>query len=465
LNSEVWEDTLYTEEINIINPGEDITTKDILQWDDVREKIEKLFNHHVMLQIPETGRYKAAMFNMITKGKAMSQLKLDETKLMADIGFANKAYWQYIEEYAALGIKIQEVAVVKKARKIDYEDEKAEKEYDSYYDTTEKDLYSQEFIAKMTIIEASHLFCQGYYYDHLQKCPDKYNIDIYTSLRDAIQRYRGLILEQNVDKLYSFQPSPQPFNNIAVFIRKETNCDCVLNPYATLNNISGRKTSKIEQSIFTDNSIRNCYRNKRWPYSEQDKLAIFDKLDNCNMNRLNRFSNENTIAFDIPVKFLPSFDRYERVRVDSVRVYLDGAKTDNGKIVMRIENSGLLQDRYKGKVFNFLGAPWIRNYEYCSDDLKKDDDEDVDDVPSVCMSRHYKTLVSTKTLNSFEGFYPKPTLFSTWVVSVPKEQNPGLDLSGLRSIQINFSGSLLVGHTNYSSYDMYGNPPKVENDK
>ena len=54
----------------------------------------------------------------------MFQLKLDQTKLMADIGFENKAYWQYIEEYAALGMKIIELATVKKARKIDYSDDK-----------------------------------------------------------------------------------------------------------------------------------------------------------------------------------------------------------------------------------------------------------------------------------------------------------------------------------------------------
>ena len=130
---------------------------------------------------------------------------------------------------------------------------------------------------------------------------------------------------------------------------------------------------------------------------------------------------------------------------------------------MRIENSGLFQDRYKRKIFNFLGAPWIRNFEYCGEDLKKDgggDGEEADDgVPSVCMSRHYKTLLSTSSVDGFREFYPKPSLFSTSVVSLP-----GLDFSELKSIQINFSGSLLVGNTNYTSYDLYGNPSTVDRD-
>ena len=458
------EDILFTEEINIMNPGEEISAKDIIQWEDVRSKIESLFGRHIMLEIPETGEYKAAMFNMVTKGKAITQLKLDESKLMADIGFSDKSYWEYVEEYASLGMSIMETVAARKARRIDYGDEKAEKEYEAHYNKVEKNLYSEEFISKLMIIEARHEFCQGYYYYHLKRCPGKYDIDIYTSLTDTIEIYRNLVLEQTIRELHIFQPPPQYFNNIAVFIRKEENCHCVQEPYAKLKAISGRTTSLKEQRIFRDASIKNCFPGTTKPYTEEDKMNIFDKLDSCNMNRLKRFSKENTISFDIPINFMKSFDHYERVRIEEAKVYLDGVKTTNGKVVMKIENSGILEDRYKGEVFKFLGAPWIRNYEYCSKNIKKDKHEVSDDVPTWCLSRRFKTLVSTITYKTFEGFYPKPTLFSTWVISVPKEDNPGLDLSKLKSIQINFSGSLIFGRTNYSSYDMYGNPPISDTD-
>lgn len=453
------DDILFTEEINIMDPGEDIAAKEIMQWENVRDKIETLFGQHVMLEIPEAGDFKAAMYNMVTKGKAIMQLKLDQTKLMADIGSADKSYWGYVEEFASLGISIAEAKSAKKSRKIDYTDEKAEKEYDRQYNKFEKDLYSEEFITKLKIIAARHEFCQGFYYYHLKKCPEKFDIDIYTSLEDTIKIYRNLVLEQTIRELNTFQPPPQLFNNIAVFIRREENCECVLEPYAMLKSVAGRTTSLKEQRIFRKNSIKNCFPDKVRPYTDDDKNDVFDKLDRCNMDRLKRFSKENTISFDIPINFMKSFDHYERVRVDEVKVHLDGVKTTSGKVAMKIENSGLIEDRYKGEVFKFLGAPWIRSYEYCSKNIKKDKHQVSDDVPSWCLSRKFKTLVSTSTFQNFEGFYPKPTLFSTWVISVPKADNPGLDLTDLKSIQINFSGSLITGKANYSTYDMYGNPP------
>ena len=62
--------------------GEEITTTDILQWDEVREKMEKLFNRRILVQIPETGKYKATMFNMVTKGL------LGETNLISSLAGA-----------------------------------------------------------------------------------------------------------------------------------------------------------------------------------------------------------------------------------------------------------------------------------------------------------------------------------------------------------------------------------------
>lgn len=454
------DDVLFTEEINIMDPGEEISAKDIIQWENVRNKIDGLFGQHTVLEIPEAGDYKAAMFNMVTKGKAMMQLKLDECKLMADIGFADRAYWAYIEEYASLGLSVHEAHSSRKARRIDYSDEKAESEYETQYNKIEKDLYSEEFIAKLKIISAKHEFCQGYYYYHLKRCPDKYNMDIYTSLEDMIKIYRSLVLDQSIRELSSFQPAPQFFNNIAVFIRREENCQCVQGPYSTLKSVAGRTTSLKEQKLFRGESIKACFTERTKPYNDDDKNDMFDKLDRCNMDRLKRFSKENTISFDIPINFMKAFDHYERVRIEEVRVILDGIKTKSGKVVMKIENSGLLEDRYKGHVFQFLGAPWIRTYEYCSKDMRQNENEVSDEVPSVCLSRKFKTLVSTNTLENLDAFYPNPTLFSTWVISVPKADNPGLDLSELKSIQINFSGNLLMGRGNYSLYDIYGNPPK-----
>ena len=40
-----------------------------------------------------------------------------------------------------------------------------------------------------------------------------------------------------------------------------------------------------------------------------------------------------------------------------------------------------------------------------------------------------------------------PTPFTTWVVSISSEQNPGLDLSNLASIELLFSGSLVTSTT------------------
>ena len=46
----------------------------------------------------------------------------------------------------------------------------------------------------------------------------------------------------------------------------------------------------------------------------------------------------------------------------------------------------------------------------------------------------------------FHENYNLPTPFTTWYISASKSDNPGLDLIGLYSIQIKFSGNLMIGN-------------------
>ena len=447
--------SLTTEELNIVRISHHIKGNDIMKWDLIKKKVECLFDEDVTVQIPEIGEYKAAIYNMITKGKTITQFKLDQSLLMRDMTLADKCYWGHIEEYAALQNAVEDISQARRLREEHIDVDKAKDEYKRHYKKTQKYIYYITFINKMRIIEAHKDFCEGYYYFHLKQCPKKYEIDVFTPLDEVKKKYRDLVFVNTIRKPQNFNPPPQSFENFAIIIKKEDNCKCISEPYERLQDIEKDKNITKEEKA----KFESLCETDMFPHGNKNvpTRAIFDKLDRCNMALVESFIKHNVISIEIPVNYMKDYNNYERVRIDDVQVVLDGVKTSSGKVVMNIANPGITQDRYQGKLFKFYGSPWVRRYEYCGKDIKKMEENDnmiANDIPMACHYSNYKTLLSTSPQQNFKEFYLKPSLFSTWVISVPKELNQGLDLLQLNSIEINFSGSLIPSHTNYSKYKM-----------
>lgn len=122
------------------------------------------------------------------------------------------------------------------------------------------------------------------------------------------------------------------------------------------------------------------------------------------------------------------FNGTSRVRVTTVRVYLNGAKPAAGKnIVVGVHTSGSFADRMMGVPFQFTAVPGDRTFEYHPD--KK------------------APIVDGKIDTEFGKVTFQPSAFTQWRFTIRPEHNQGLDLSGLTSVTIEFHGSLIYDTT------------------
>lgn len=452
---------LATAELKLIEMEHELQLHQVEKWDTVHDKIEALFDKDVTLKIPETEEFKATLFNMITKSKTITQLRFAEARITSELIAADKNYWAHIEEYSALGNAVDEIKVSGMLLNIGHDVKKAEEEYKLHFKKSQKYIFYVTFINKLRILETYHDFCQGYFYYHLKPCPIQNYIDIFIPIGEVKKRFDDLMFGSTIKKFQNFNPPPQSFDNIAVVIKKEPNCKCVMEPYERLKDVeTDRNVTETEEKKFMELSKLTCYPHEKNIITDK---VIMAKLDRCNVGQLENFINQKTISVQIPLNYKDDFIMSERVRVDDVRVFINGIKTSNGKVVVKIVSPGIIQDRYEGDVYKFYGSQWARSYEYCGKDIKHTDsskDYDPYEQTRACASESYKTILSTNIHPDFRGFHLKPSLFSTWIVSVPPELNPGLDLQSVESLEISFSGSLIPGGTDYGKYSLDGRPPK-----
>jgi hypothetical protein len=119
------------------------------------------------------------------------------------------------------------------------------------------------------------------------------------------------------------------------------------------------------------------------------------------------------------------FGGFDRVRLTTVRVWLDGARQQgNTPVYVMITNSGCYQDRNNGQSYRFTSDPLLRGFQYNAS------------------SKH--VLVDGKVADEEKYAYFQPTPFTDWTISIPASVNIGLDLSGLTQIRMEFAGSLIA---------------------
>ncbi len=119
------------------------------------------------------------------------------------------------------------------------------------------------------------------------------------------------------------------------------------------------------------------------------------------------------------------FGEFDRVRLTTVRVWLDGAHPQKGSdVYVMISNSGSYQDRKDGQSYQFSSAPLLRGFQYDSTG---------------------QILVDGQVADEQKYVYFQPTPFTDWTINIPKTSNQGLDLSGLTQIRMQLAGSLIAG--------------------
>ncbi|WP_017596328.1 hypothetical protein [Nocardiopsis potens] len=132
-------------------------------------------------------------------------------------------------------------------------------------------------------------------------------------------------------------------------------------------------------------------------------------------------------GIDLPIDLRhPEFHGLDRVRLNTVRVYLDGAVPAAGKsIVIGVHGSGGYQDRFRGTEFAFSSRPSHRTFEY----------KLVGGRPEI--------VTDGKVSEEFGKVLMQPTPFTGWRFTVLKKNNPGLDLSKVTSVTVEMIGDMI----------------------
>ncbi len=120
----------------------------------------------------------------------------------------------------------------------------------------------------------------------------------------------------------------------------------------------------------------------------------------------------------------PEFQGLERVRLRTIRVYLEGAKPAPGRsIKVGIHNSGTYQDRFKNTEFRFTSEPAERAFEY--------------------KTGQKEPVIDGTVEKEFGKVLMQPNPFAQWRFTVRAKNNPGLDLSGLTAVKVEMVGSAI----------------------
>lgn len=131
-----------------------------------------------------------------------------------------------------------------------------------------------------------------------------------------------------------------------------------------------------------------------------------------------------------------AFAGFDRVRLNRMRVWLEGAKvSDGGSVSVLVSTQGNYLDRFKGKQYQFTSKPLTRDFTYrvsgkrsASPDWRFPDGSfgyvEVDGVVD----------------NEVAYAYFQPTPFGEWHISVTGDE---LDLSGVTRVVMQFAGSVI----------------------
>ena len=184
---------------------------------------------------------------------------------------------------------------------------------------------------------------------------------------------------------------------------------------------------KDEQSLLFYKTLGNI-KPEIFTATEKDLIKFQRMYMDCLSSNIQEMKTKQETTITIPLDS-KEFKRFSRVRIEVIKVILEGAKSKSEYLEVEVENQGLVEDRLCGKKFVFVGDKWNRIIRYKPD------------ISGI------KYEVKGNVHGEFSQSFNNPTPFSTWRISVSDKDNDGLDLSGLISIELIFSGSFISDRT------------------
>jgi hypothetical protein len=136
-----------------------------------------------------------------------------------------------------------------------------------------------------------------------------------------------------------------------------------------------------------------------------------------------------------------AFLELDRVRVSTVRVWLEGAEMAYNKTIsILISTSGSYRDRLNGTNYQFTARPLTRGFEYHLGPAtggKPNPAWQFDDGEFGYIEMDGSVAAEV----SYAYFEPTP--FTDWTITIRPADNPGLDLSKVTKITMQFQGSAI----------------------
>lgn len=170
------------------------------------------------------------------------------------------------------------------------------------------------------------------------------------------------------------------------------------------------------------------------PPPQEMKNFLFSVEDKETIGRL---INDKETNWTLPLNDI-EFLGLERVRVDTIRVWIEGVQFENKEdsVFVTITNTGNYLDCYKKTGYQFNSKKLIRTFKY--------------KIANSPLNADWKFDNNTWGLVQIDGkvdqevkyAYFRPTPFSEWKVSL-KANNPGIDLSKVTKITMYFEGTAI----------------------
>lgn len=177
-------------------------------------------------------------------------------------------------------------------------------------------------------------------------------------------------------------------------------------------------------------SIENEYVNALSSFHPAPQDFTIDNYVISGEEQLASFADSGQINFAIPLE-QSQFCAFDRVRLSTIRVFLEGENLPYGKqLNLNISSSGNYQDRYENNDYQFSSSPLSRAFYYRLDDPTTND---------------VSIITDGALANTFEYAYFQPTPFSSWNVTLNNFDSTVLDqntyLRDVEQIRVEFLGS------------------------
>ena len=467
-----------------IDYNEGLSAINVFKWSIVKDYISDMVETTLSGDVPEATNYRASLMRLLQACEMRMQASLDQA--MMEINFAaSKSSWDtYFEEAVAVGEAIIETEdglnkIVEKYSG----DKKAGNEATTKQlkiiaikkrMDVELDFLWETAAVKFELVRLNREYCDAYYYHHLERCGADLRVDPSESLEEILAM-QNMLLYQGQQRLTDFSSPPQTFTDRTITIKSVEHCDCLKEIQELRVKESQHASNRLVLLDATYERTKECLMNDGFYFASDDASAgsrkrkehhlINELLLKCVNNPVKDLQENQEFVYKVGIDH-PLFRFHERVRLDEVKVILKGAKTDNGVLEVSIQNTGVLEDKYDGRCYKFVGGDkWRKGVSYYSKHLEGElalgvsrerrsvsDDEfralvsSLDGIKTKINERSEQNAVfidSADIHHSFTGVSQSPSVFATWIIKVPKNRNQGLELSDLKEIELKFSGSFV----------------------